>query len=255
MQHQLLLVIAEVHVQKLHLTGELLIGHGAVLLMGVLPGPHTGTFGGLGEDAVYLLGVHKGHVALVLLGRLVHHLEDALGSRQGHDHYVELLGYLAYGHCEASAKLQKRRYAAKSQSANAAYGQRAPGDGYQGVLQMPQVVHDRAHYVGEAVGPGGVASKLVVELVEVRLGVLLVAEDLYHLLPGDHLLDISVDGPQRLLLAHEIFARHTAYLAGEQQHKRHHHQHQDSQRYTRGYHGDEHRHKGYHSVKKLRDTL
>ena len=120
---------------------------------------------------------------------------------------------------------------------------------------MAQVVHHRAHNVGKAIGLGGLAPQGVVQPVKFLLGLLLMAEHLDHLLPGDHLLNVAVDGPQGLLLAHKVFAGAAADLPGEEQHKAYHRQHQQGQGDAGGHHGAEHRRQGDYCVEQLGDAL
>ena len=71
-EHQLILVIAEVHTIQGDAALQLGVGSGAVVL-GLLPGPDIGALGRLLHLAVGLLpGVHQFHIALVCLRLLVH---------------------------------------------------------------------------------------------------------------------------------------------------------------------------------------
>ena len=113
---------------------------------------------------------------------------------------------------------------------HAADSQGAADDGDEHILQVAQVGVDGHEDVGEHVGGGGLAAQLVVAPVEVRLGGLLMAENLDHLLAVDHFLDIAVDVAQGFLLLDEEAAAASADEAGDQQH------HPDAQQHQRRQH-------------------
>ena len=96
MQHELILVVAEVHVVEHDLAAQLGVGDGAVRLVRVLPGPDVGALLGLIDlVALALPGVDELDIALVLLRLLVHQVENALRAGGGGDDEVYLHGELA----------------------------------------------------------------------------------------------------------------------------------------------------------------
>lgn len=68
------------------------VGRGALRLMVVLPRPEPGAFGRLGKAAVRIaFGVYQRDITLVLLGLLIHELEDTPDARETHgDHGILL---------------------------------------------------------------------------------------------------------------------------------------------------------------------
>ena len=205
MQHGLLRHIAKVHVLHGDVALELRIGDGAVPLVGMLPGPVAGVLGALVDGAVRIhMGIDQGHVALVLLGLLVHQGEDALGTGQRHNNGVDLVGDLGDGHIEAPGEHHEGHQIAQGQQGVVGLdAQQSAHNGQDRILHIAQVIVDGAQHIGELAGAVGVHPQLLIELVEVLLADLLVVEDLDHLLAGDHLLDITVDRAQGTLLANK----------------------------------------------------
>ena len=109
MQHQLIRVVPKVDVVEDDLALQLGVGDGALGPVRVLPGPDIRALLGLDELAVTVeLRVHELDVALVLLGLLVHEVEDALRAGGGGDDEVNLHGELAYGLGEALVEARRR---------------------------------------------------------------------------------------------------------------------------------------------------
>ena len=105
--------IAEINIRKGDVTGQLVVGGGAVVV-GVLPGPDARPLLGLHEVVVpVVLGVDEGDITLISLAGLIHHLEDTLGTGQSHDDAVGLHGHLADGHIEALVQGQERHDSAQ----------------------------------------------------------------------------------------------------------------------------------------------
>ena len=131
---------------------------------------------------------------------------------------------------KAAAELEEGGDGSQGDPPHAADSQGAADDGDEHILQVAQVGVDGHEDVGEHVGGGGLAAQLVVAPVEVRLGGLLMAENLDHLLAVDHFLDIAVDVAQGFLLLDEEAAAASADEAGDQQH------HPDAQQHQRRQH-------------------
>ena len=90
-QHQLVGVVAKVHVVQHHFALQAGIGDCAVRLVGMLPSPHVGALFALHQVAVpVLLGVYQGDVALVGLGLFVNQVKDTLGAGHAHDNHIQL---------------------------------------------------------------------------------------------------------------------------------------------------------------------
>ena len=239
MQDGLSLHIGEVHI--LHadvtvLTDQLI----AALRQGLFPCPDAGTVVGFDQGAVYLLGVHQGDHAVILLARFIHQFKDAFGTGQRHDDRVDLLGDLADGHGEAAGKLQKGSDTAQRHHADSADGeigdrgdgQKPADNGDQYILQVAEVAHDGHHDIGVGVGLGGVEAEFIIEGVKVLLVLLLVAEYLDDLLPADHFLDKAIDPTEGLLLLDEIFGAAAADLFHDDHHQPQKDEHQQREPYA-----------------------
>ena len=90
----------------------------------------------------------------------------------------------------------------------------------------------------------GVAEELFVLFVEAFHGFFLMAEDFHHPLPLDHLFDVAVERPQRLLLAEEVASAAAADLGGDHQHtdeNRHHHNGEQRRKVNHGGENGDHR--------------
>ena len=81
------------------------------------------------------------------------------------------------------------------------------------------------------------------------------AEDLDHLLPVNHLFNISVDIGDILLLFHEESAASACDLLDQHQHQHSEGQHHQSHPDAQVHHGDKHGDHGYHRREQLRQTL
>ena len=98
MKDHLFIGISEVHAVKGDVTLKLHISRRAVRFVIVLPGPEPCLFFCLNQRAVRIFfGIDQLHIAIVLFGLLVHHPENALGSRQRHQDVVHLLADLGDG--------------------------------------------------------------------------------------------------------------------------------------------------------------
>jgi len=223
--------------------------------VGILPTPQIGFLGCLDQFAIVFFHVDQGDVAIVFFRFFIQQFEDALGSSQRHHHRVELLGDLVDRHGKAPAQLQEGSNGPQGQTAESADGHGSPGNGDEHVLQVAQVADDRPENVGEFIGFCGIVAQVRVDLVELLLILLFMAEDLDHFLPIDHLFDEAVDGPQRSLLFDEILCGFTADVFADDQHHGQDHQHQQGQRNAGDQHGNEHGHDGYDRREHHRDAL
>ena len=194
-EHRLARHILKVHVEQPHIAGQLGVGDGAVGLVGVLPGPGPGPLLTLHKLTVLFGGVDKSDIALVLLGLLIHQLEDPLRAGQTHHHGVDLVGHLAdvahelAGHVqEGNGDADGHGHAGETDVGGSGEQQQAAGEGHQHVQHVADVVEDGHEDVGVAVGPLGLGEQGVVDGVKGRLGLLLVAENLDNLLAAHHLL-------------------------------------------------------------------
>ena len=95
MEHCLVLIVAEIHVEKPYVPGELGISNGSVFV-GMLPCPHSGSLLTFGNNSVFLLGVDQCNIAPIGFGLLIHKLENTLSARDTHYHRIYLEGYLTH---------------------------------------------------------------------------------------------------------------------------------------------------------------
>ena len=255
MQDGLLRHIAEVHVRKGDVTRQLVVGSGAIVV-GVLPGPDAGALLGLHEVVLaVVLGVHEGHIALIGLAGLVHHLKDALCTGQRHDDAVGLHGHLTDGHIEALVQTEKGHHRAKGHAADTAHSHGGTHQRAHGVADVAQLGVDRHHDVGKAVGFVGAVLQLVVQLAETVQRLLLVGEHLDDLLAFHHFFDVAVQFAQIPLLLDEVFAGLLGDLFGAEYHQRHHQHGDDRQLPAEHAHAEEHRNNGNGAGHQLRDAL
>ena len=249
--------------------GLLQLGDGAVLVLahghhgdagvvGDLPGPEVGALLGLLQlVAVLVIGhVHQRHRTVILLRLFIHQGEDPGRAGQGHDDGVELLGDLVDGVGEALGQLQEGGDDAQGDGGvHAAEGQGAAHHGHDHILHVADVDHNGHQDAGVGVGLVGAVEHVVVDAVEAVLGLLLMAEDLDHLLAVDHLLDIAVQGAQGALLAEEVAAAAARQEPGHQQGEEDAHQHHHSQQGVGEQHAQEGDQNGHGGVDDLGDAL
>ena len=195
--------IAEVYPVHNYVALQLRVCDGTVM-MGMLPGPDTGTLRHLHQLVTLIAGIDQGHITAVLLRGLIHQVEDSLRACQGHNDRVKLLGNLGNRLVEASCQLQEGGKTAQGQAADPADGQQRSYNGGQHIIDISNISHYRHQHVGIDVRVAGTVKELVVQLLEFCLGFFLMAEDLYHLLAVHHFLNVAVDFTQILLLRHKV---------------------------------------------------
>ena len=254
MKDDLILRIAKVHAVHHHLALQLRVGQGSVMV-GMLPGPEAGSLGNLLQLSVLPADVHQGHIAVVLLRGLIQKAEDTLRSGKSHDDGVELLGDLGDRLVETPGQLQEGGQAAQRQAAYVSDGKKRSHNGRQHIVDISDIGHHGHQNIGEDVGVAGAVEQLIVQLLEPRLGLLLVAEDLYDLLAVHHFLDIAVYNTDVALLGHKIAPRLAADLFRHLRHDEYHQQHQHRQNRTEHQHGDKDADDGNRRGQKLRDAL
>ena len=246
-------VIAEGDILEADIALHLTQGEAAVFL-GDLPCPCAGALRALRKGAVRMQPcVDHGHIALVHLLRRVEQRKDALCACKGAHHVVHLLGKLADGLVEAACVLQKCADGADARGA--AHRKKTACRRREGIGHMAEVVHDGSHQVCPCVGGGSVVHKLLVELVEGAVDGILVAEDLDHLLPLDHLLHIAVHFGKGALPCLEVFAALAGDGLGDEEHHAQHQKGKGGQNGAEHHHHGERAHDGHHGVHELRNAL
>ena len=176
--------------------------------------------------------VDERDVALVLLGLLVHELEDTPGAREAHRDERRLLGSVVEVIGEDAAHRQKGHDGACRESADSGHGQvgraqrqqYAADESQEDVQHVADVADDRAERIRRDVRLGGDAAELVVDLVEPLFALPLVAEYLDDLLPVHHLLDVALVLADRSLLFDEVPGALAAHFLRHDRHKDDHQQ-------------------------------
>ena len=242
-QDDLLRGVAEGDMVKPHIALELYMAEGAILFRD-LPGQGVGV-GVVAFDQVFVLvelGMHQGDGALVLFRLLIQKAEDPLGTGQGHDDRVHLLGYLADGHIEALGQGHKGGDGAQGGAEHAVDGHGAADQGNENILEVAQA-HNRRHQNSRiGVGLGGRIEEVCIEDIKVLLGLLLVAEHLDNALAFDHLFDVAVDVAEGVLLADEVAAGMAADKPRSEHDDGQGNQHAGGEHRAGDEHRDEHRH-------------
>ena len=158
------------------------------------------------------MGVHQLHIAIVLFGLFVHHLEDAAGSGQGHQNIVHLLADLSNGLGAALVQAQEGHQRSHGQSGETVQRQNRAHDSAEHIADVSQIGVYGHHDIGNFVGLIRAFTKPFIQNTELLQRLLFMAEHLHHLLALHHFLDVTVDIAQVCLLAHKIFSGQTAKL-------------------------------------------
>ena len=210
---------------------------------------------GLDAAVGQLAGVHQLDVAVVLLGLLVHELEDALGTGCGHGDEAHLLRDLRDGLREVAVERDKAHERADGEAAYAADGRRRAYGRDDHVGEVPDVGVERHDEVGDEVCAGGRLEHAAVHATEVLAGTILVVEDLHDLLAVHRLLDVALEGTGRRLLLGVVAARERGEAHGHCRHNRHERDRERRERHREHAHGDEGDHERHERVHHLRQRL
>ena len=195
MEHDLLIVISKIHTVKDNISRKLHIIHGLIRLVDMLPGPSSGALPALFQFPIFLGHIDQGHIACVGLLRFIHELEDPLRPCHSHDDGIQLLADLVDGHAEALVESQKTGQPAQREAAHPVEGQDAAHDSADHVADIPKLGIDGAEEIGKCISTVRTYKKPVIELLKLLLALLLMAEDLDHLLAVHHFLNESVHRP------------------------------------------------------------
>ena len=97
-------------------------------------------------------------------------------------------------------------------------------------MEVTNIVGHRSHYKSIGIGVSARNVQLVVQHLELLARFLFVAEHFYNLLPFRHLLHVTVERAERLLLADEIFRRFGANRLYSHNHYKQHNEHKHGKR-------------------------
>ena len=202
----------------------------------MLPSPKAGSLLALDKLSVDLLGIHKGDVTVIDLGRLVQNLKDTRCARHRHDDGVDLLGHLAYVIGKLTAHVQKRQNDRQGHHAtddrevrHLPNHQKAAKENQGHVQKVSDVAHDRHQDIGKEVRLGRILAMLLVDAVKILSALLFVAENLDDLLAVHHFLHKALGLGDRLLHGHKVLSTIAADKPCDKEHR--HNAKQDDQRH------------------------
>ena len=181
---------------------------------------------------------HQHHFALVCLRLGLHHLKNPFRAGHSGEDGVHLLGNLGDGLAHLPGVLEESPQISQPEGPAAVNGEHGPQTAADGVVDIVQVSHGGHHSSGVGVGPGGRLAVRLVPGIEALLCGGLMVEDFDDLLTLDHLLDVSVDLTQGLLLSREIPPAAAADGPHYQQHHRQHGKGDERQGGTQHQHHD-----------------
>ena len=232
MQHDLLVVVAEINTVKHHVACQLHIIHGVIRLMLMPPCPTPGTLLALHQPAVVLFHIDKCHITVVRFRLFVHHLEDTLRACHGHHDGIKLLAHLIDRAVKTLVKSQETGQRAKCQTGDPGECQGTAHNGTDHITHIAQLHIHRSYDIDQIIGPVRTVVKGVIQLFKFTDILFLMTEDLYHLLSFHHFLDKAVYLTDIPLLLQEIPAADPCCLGCHYQHHCHHHKRYDGQRHT-----------------------
>ena len=256
MEHDLVFVIAEIHIVKYNAAFLSGIGDGSLGLVRMFPGPQIRSHRRFGEVSVLVLHrVDKFHIAVVRFRSLIHEVEYPLGSGGGVDDEIDLLADLGNGVCKAFVQTNEGDYRTDGHARQTVDAQNRAYNSHQRVADPADVGVDGHQQVGVSVRLVGAVSQSFVHFMKISLCSFFVAEYFYNLLPVQHFLNKSVHSAEIDLLADKIFSRKFREI---RRYQKHHHGGKDGdngQRRIQDDHGDESSRHGDHRVDDLGDTL
>ena len=198
--------------------------------MRMLPCPYSRTFSGFSKSAVRQLPcIYQLHITGIRLLLFIQQLKNPPCSCHGHDNTVHLLAELGNGLCEAFIQSQERNKSPQGQARIAVQCQDCAHNGTEYVADISQIGINRHHDIGNPVCQIRTVSKLPVYFPELLQALFFMAENLHHLLPFHHFLDVTVHTPQIRLLLYKILSRQSAEPACGKKHDPHHEQSDQSQ--------------------------
>ena len=255
-ENHLFVRVPEIHMVKHHIPFQFRVSHGIRILMVMLPGPETGALRGF-LDLLKVIppGIDQFHIALIHLRFLVHQPEDSFRAGQCHNNAVKLHGNLVDRHAERPVQGQERRQISQAQPGDPGEGQHAADHRTHHITQIPQLCVHGAHDVGKLIGPVSAVTQSVVQFVELLQTLLLVAENLNHLLARHGFLNAAVQLSQIPLLGQEKPAGQGTHLFGRQYHHRHHGQRHQGEGNIQHQHGNQGCHHTDGTVEQLGQAL
>ena len=179
LQHRLSGHIGEVHMVELHVAPQ---GNGVPLRR---------------DPVIFAAAFFQPHLALVHLRRTVQNVENAFSTCQRQHDRIELLRDLADPVGKLADVLQK----GDENAAGTLAGEPEHADGAgDGIENMGEIVEDGADHAGGRRCGGGGGAERFIDGLKILHDLVFMGEDLDIPLPGDHLLNIAVDGGSVLLL-------------------------------------------------------
>ena len=215
-------VVAEGYPLKPHVASQ---GNQGSLRQG--PGPAAGLLPAGNQPSRLLPDIYQSHPPIIHFLGLAHDLKDPLRPSQGRQQEIALHGELVDGHGCLAHENQVAGQA--SHVGEIVHGHDPSQHRHHRVIDVGYGHHRGHHGGGVALGSGSCLAQALVFLPEGRQILLLVVEDLDHLLAADHLLDVAVQVSQSLLLFGEIGLASLSAVADIQKHSQIAHHHQQGQ--------------------------
>ena len=155
MKYNVIRRIAKGHIEESHITFQFCVSNRPICLMGMFPGPDTGTVRTLCQCSVRgPFCIDQCDVTVVGFRFFINHVENTFRSGKSHDDGVKLLRNLQKRLCEASGKLQIRRHDTKSDAADSCDRKDPAEDCGEHELQISHVADDGSHHGGKGMGCG-----------------------------------------------------------------------------------------------------
>ena len=201
----------------------------------MLPCPLSCALVGLCDISVLVnLTIYESNVSVISLGLLVHKSKYSLCSRKSHNDRVYLLRKLVYVSCKLLCHVEEGNdyidcksesehascceKTAEAEVAHSACDKQTANGCTNNVEHVADIHYDRSEAVGKCVCLKSVLEKLVVDLIEILLDLILVAEYLDDLLTVHHFLNEALGLTDGFLLTDKVLRRAAAYVFGNKDH-------------------------------------
>ena len=255
MQHNLLIIVAEIYIIKNNIALQLHIVNRPICLMRVLPCPAPGALLCFGQFSICFFGIDKRYISIIRLRFFIQQTENTVCTCQCHDYSIQLLADLVDRHVKALIERQKAGKAAQRKTAHAMQCQRTSDDRTDHITDVSHLRVDRSHTVGKRICLMGTLIKFVIDFFEVFDILFLMTEYLYNLLSIHHLFNKSIHTAKIFLLLYKIFSTAGSQILCGKHHQCHHGKRQYCQRYIQHDHTEQHTDDRNAAVKYLYHTL
>ena len=142
-EHDLVIVITEIHAVKHDISFQLHIIDRLIRLMYMFPCPSSGPFLTLFEFSVFFSHIDKRHISLIHFRLFIQKLENTFRSCQRHNDRIHLLADLIDRHAEAFVKGQETCKPSQGKSSDAVQRQNSADDRTDNVADISELRVDR----------------------------------------------------------------------------------------------------------------